>query len=87
MWAESRSQGEPQGDPSDFHEIWWIGSRQKEPWAGLRIAHFRKTSDGTLIFFILGDTLERTGPRVWSDVSAREGWKRVEQIPIPTKAW
>ncbi|WP_315921573.1 hypothetical protein [Mesorhizobium sp. SP-1A] len=86
MWVFEKSGGEPQGGPEEFHEVWWIGSRRKEPWAGLRIAHFRKTSDGTLIFFIMGDTPDRTGPRVWSDVSVREGWKMIEQIPIP-KEW
>jgi hypothetical protein len=85
MWVDDRSDGEPQNDPEEFHEVWWIASRHQEPWAGLRIAHFRKTTDGTLIFFILGDTPERTGPRTWSDVSVREGWKMVEQIPIPAR--
>lgn len=85
MWIEDRAGGEPKRKPEEFHEVWWIASRQDEPWAGLRIAHFRKTTDGTLIFFIMGDTPDRTGPRVWSDVSTREGWKMVEQIQIPAR--
>lgn len=84
MWVVEKSGGEPQRGPEEFHEVWWIASRRKEPWAGLRIAHFRKAVDGTLICIIPGDTPERTGIRIWSDISEREGWKMVQQIPIPT---
>lgn len=67
-----------------FHEIWWIFSRGREPWAGLRIAHFRKTVQGDLFFIIEGEPPDRVGLRIWNDVAAREGWFKVQQIVIPT---
>lgn len=71
---------------ADFHEVWWIYAQERHPWGGARIAHFRKTADGTLIMFIPGETRDRTGPRVWEDATAREGWVKVRQIPFPTTA-
>lgn len=65
-----------------FHEVWWIYSASAETWGGLRIAHFRKMGD-EIILVILGEPLDRLGPRVWSDIKDREGWHKVEQIPIP----
>lgn len=66
-------------------EVWWIYS----PEYGLRIAHFGKVRDydsksDIETFFILGDTVDRTGIRIWEHVSQREGWAKVQQIPIPT---
>lgn len=84
MWVEDRARGEPEWGPEEFHEVWWIASKHKEPWAGLRIAHFRKAVDGTLVFFVLGEPPERMGLRVWNDVSKREGWTMIQQIPIPS---
>lgn len=77
----------------DFHEIWWIYSAARDitaggleyEWAGLRIAHFRKTVNGTLIFFIQGEVdRRRIGVRIWDDVSQREGWHKVQQIEQPS---
>lgn len=67
----------------DFHEVWWIFSAREEEWAGLRIAHFRKASNGPLIVIITGELAHRTGPRDWETVCAREGWHRIVQIAIP----
>jgi hypothetical protein len=69
----------------DFHEVWWIYADPKQPYGGLRIAHFRKTVDGTLIFMISDEPPDRMGPRIWAGVSAREGWRKVEQISIPAR--
>lgn len=69
--------------PGDFHEIWWIYSGLQEQWAGLRIAHFRKTSNRDLIVVIQGEPPERAGIRVWDDIKDREGWRKVEQIGVP----
>lgn len=66
-----------------FHEIWWIFSDQKEPWAGLRIAHYRKTVNGEDIVFIAGETADRLGPRT-TDAMEREGWVKVKRIILPT---
>ena len=68
-------------------EFWWIYSDQDEPWAGLRIAVFSDAAsmDGPVdIFMIFGETQERTGIRDWRSVSEREGWRKVEQIKVPT---
>lgn len=70
----------------DFHEVWWIYAPERHPWGGARIAHFRKTFDGTPFFFISDETPDRVGPRIWEDVAPREGWVKVKQIPFPTKA-
>jgi len=40
---------------ANFHEVWWIASPRDEPWAGLRIAHFRKTVSGRLVVMIHGE--------------------------------
>lgn len=71
---------------ADFHEVWWIYAPERHEWGGARIAHFRKTVDGTTIVMIQGEMQHRIGPRVWDDVAPREGWVKVKQIPIPTKA-
>lgn len=71
---------------TDFHEVWWIYAPERHPWGGLRIATFRKTIDGTLIFFISHEPRDRMGPRIWDEVSPREGWTRVKQIPFPVRA-
>lgn len=65
-------------------EMWWINSHRKEPWAGLRMAHFGRTVDGMVYFFIVGETdPDRIGMRFWEEVSEREGWRKVERIPTP----
>jgi hypothetical protein len=65
----------------DFHEIWWIASDTR---AELRIAHFRKTVDGTLVVVISNETdPKRIGMRVWVDIAPREGWFKVLRIEIP----
>lgn len=71
---------------SDFHEVWWIYSPiNGKEWAGLRIAHFRKTVNGELVVVITGEIDQRrTGLRVWDDIREREEWFKVRQIPIPT---
>ena len=70
---------------ANFHEVWWIASPRDEPWAGLRIAHFRKTVSGRLVVMILGECdPRRIGLRIWSDVAVREGWSKVAQIAMPT---
>lgn len=69
-------------DRAPMGEVWWIHSKKY----GLRIAHFgsARGSDGAVeIFFILGDTINRTGVRIWDDVSKREGWRKIERIPVP----
>jgi len=70
--------------PNEFHQIWWIFSESKQSWGGLRIAHFRKTTDGTLIFFIAAEPPDRMGPRLWEEISNREGWVQVKQIMLPS---
>jgi hypothetical protein len=67
----------------NFHEVWWICSDQR---AELVIAHFRKTTDGTLLMFISNEPPKRVGPRVWDQIAPREGWFKVAQIEIPTPA-
>jgi hypothetical protein len=69
---------------NDFHEVWWIWSDQSHDYGGLRVAHFHKTMNGTLIFMISDEPLERRGIRIWDDISAREGWTRIAQIAVPT---
>lgn len=69
---------------ADFHEIWWLYAHVRHPWGGARIAHFRKTMDGTLIFFLADEPPSRYGPRIWDEVAPREGWVKVKQIPMPT---
>lgn len=74
-------------DNEDFQEVWWIFSHSEEEWGGLRIAHFRKTIDGTTIVIIAGEIdRRRVGPRIWDEVAPREGWVKVKQIMLPTKA-
>lgn len=73
-------------DHYSFHEVWWIHSDRKASWAGLRIAHFRKASDGTPVVIITGEPPDRNGIRIWHNIAAREGWVQVQQIPIPTPA-
>lgn len=69
-----------------FHEIWWIYSEGPEEWTGLRIAHFSKTAQGTLIVVITGEAdRRRLGPRVWDDIREREGWHKVMQITPPSR--
>lgn len=70
----------------EFHEIWWIYSDQREEWAGLRLAHFRKaTNSGALLVIITSEIdRHRNGVRIWDDVKDREGWRKVMQVPIPT---
>lgn len=72
-------------DKTPEGEVWWIYTKRKEPWAGLRIAHFGWTSDEPPIeiFFILGDYEDRMGIRIWNEVSQREGWRKVAQIAVP----
>jgi hypothetical protein len=71
----------------EFHEIWWIYSPKSGPWAGLRIAHFRKTTNGVVICVIQGEAdRRRIGPRIWDDIERSELWYQVKQIPIPTMA-
>lgn len=71
-------------DFQEFHEIWWLYSTEDAPWAGLRIAHFRKTVNGELIVLITGESLERAGLRIWADIEQREHWYKVAQIAVPT---
>lgn len=69
----------------DFCEVWWIYSPDRHAWGGLRIASFRKTVQGALVFIIHAETdASRIGLRIWDDVSEREGWVQVKQIDIPT---
>lgn len=71
----------------DFHEVWWIYSPERHEWGGLRIAHFRKTVNGTLIAIMLGEAdPHRIGPRIWDDVATREGWVKVKPIALPDAA-
>jgi hypothetical protein len=73
-------------DDLENSEHWWIESDHNELWAGLRIAVFIRVDEGMELFMILGEAdLRRVGVRVWSDVSEREGWKKLEQIPRPAK--
>jgi hypothetical protein len=74
-----------------FREVWWIFSYgygpngPGEPWAGLKVAHFSKTVDGTVIVFIQGETdRRRIGMRTWDDIAEREGWVKVAPIAIPS---
>lgn len=71
---------------ADFHEVWWIYSPiNNKEWAGLRVAHFRKTVNGVLICVIQDEIdQKRFGLRVWEDIQRTELWYRVKQIPIPT---
>jgi hypothetical protein len=73
---------------SEFHEIWWIYSPMvRQEWAGLRIAHFRKTMNGTLFCIIQGEIDQRrVGMRIWEDIERSELWYKVKQIPIPSLA-
>lgn len=71
---------------NDFHEIWWIYSPSEEEWGGLRIAHFRKSTNDVLIVIIDGEVdRRRVGLRVWEDIEKRERWYKVAQIIPPTK--
>lgn len=70
----------------DFHEVWWIYAPEHHPWGGVRIAHFRMTVNGMLIFSISNEPPDRLGLRIWADAAPREGWVKVKQIPLPTKA-
>lgn len=71
---------------ADFHEVWWIYSPVNgREWAGLRIAHFRKTVSGELVVVIQGEIDQRRfGMRVWQDIQQSECWYKVKQIPIPS---
>jgi hypothetical protein len=71
---------------ADFHEVWWIYSPiNGKEWAGLRIAHFRKTVNGVLVCVIQGEIDHtRFGVRVWEDIQQSELWYKVKQVPIPT---
>lgn len=71
---------------ADFHEVWWIYSPLNGvEWSGLRVAHFRKTTTGDLVVYIMGEIDQRrVGARVWDDIQKTELWYRVKQIPIPT---
>lgn len=72
---------------SEFHEVWWIYAPERHPWGGARIAHFRKTANGTTIVVITGETdARRVGVRVWDDISPREGWVKVKQSELPSRA-
>lgn len=75
-------------DFREFHEVWWIYSDHDEPWAGRRIAHFRKSApNGDLVVVISGEAdRRRVGLRIWDDVRAREGWIKVKQIEMPSEA-
>lgn len=83
------------GDRQPDGEVWWVYSPRDEGWAGLRIGHFgvMKRQDGSVMdtegatpFFILGEVPYRSGIRIWENVSKREGWVKVRQIGVPTKA-
>lgn len=71
---------------ADFHEVWWIYSPNiRQEWAGLRVAHFRKSTNGELLVIINGEIDQRRiGMRIWTDIQETELWYRVKQIPIPT---
>jgi len=72
---------------ADFHEVWWIYSPERHEWGGLRIAHFRKTMDGMVLVIIAQETNKRRiGFRVWDEIAPREGWVKVKQIQMPTRA-
>jgi len=63
-------------------EFWWIHSPEVESWAGLRIATFFDI-DEMPFFMIHNEPMDRMGPRDWAAISKREGWRKVEQIPLP----
>ncbi len=67
----------------DFHEVWWIASDKR---AEMRIAHFRKTADGTDVVVISDEPPGRIGMRIWKDIAPREEWYKVTRIAIPTQA-
>jgi len=83
---DSEDEGERKLPHEDFHEVWWISAPERHQWGGVRIAHFRKTINGTVIFFITNEPLDRVGPRDWETISAGEGWVKVKQIQMPTRA-
>lgn len=70
----------------DEVEVWWIFSRGENEWNGLRVAFFRKVPpDEMEIVVIIGELdPRRVGPRVWADMSPREGWVKVRKIDLPT---
>lgn len=68
-----------------FHQVWWIFSDADEEWAGLRLAHFRKV-DETLVVVISGEVdRDRVGVRIWEDIAPRERWRKIVEVPIPTR--
>jgi hypothetical protein len=71
---------------ADFHEVWWIYSPVNgKEWAGLRIAHFRKTMQGDLVVVITSEIdSRRFGPRIWEEIQRTELWYKVKQITIPS---
>lgn len=71
----------------NFHEVWWIYSPVNgKEWAGLRVAHFRKTSNGEALLVIITNESDphRIGVRAWEDIQRNEFWYKVKQIEIPT---
>lgn len=65
-------------------EVWWIVSTHQEPWAGLRQATFFPATNGPTLCFIQGEAdPRRIGVRSWDDIREREGWRKVERIPVP----
>lgn len=70
----------------DHREVWWIYAPERHPWGGLKIAHFHKSINGEWWVFISGETdTRRIGVRSWNDISQREGWVKVQPIPMPSK--
>jgi len=69
----------------DEREIWFIFTHRKEPWGNLRLATFVPTNEpGMNLVIIHNEEPYRTGPRIWKDIVAREGWFKVRKIELPT---
>lgn len=69
-------------------ESWWIYAPERHPWGGLKIAHFSKPMNSdNIIVIIMGETdPRRIGVRYWNDIEEREGWVKVKQATLPTRA-
>lgn len=68
-------------------QFWWIFSPSKEEWGGIRFAAFLHTMNGKEICHITGEyDRDRIGIRLWDHISKTEGWIKVKQVMVPTKA-
>jgi hypothetical protein len=72
-------------DGEERKEVWWIFSKQDAEWAGLRMATFVYNPGQPVVFIIHNDYGDRLGVRIWEDVSEREGWSKIERIPLPNR--